>query len=302
VIQAPEIDDRVPLPHPPPHDRELQGGSSGSLTMQEGVLRVSFFGGRLSGISANGEPPRRERRSQGFLRRSAPETAGQDTVTDFLETAFAAWFTGTHTRGIQEHASLGETVAVEHTAVMVDGFPALLFGQRVTITEAMPSNTNEMSVCELPLCSVENVDAIGVAFEGNGFDTAGSGNINGSHSIDVAALRGESQRDLLISGRHVILDLPHGALRISAAARAAELRVPFRLAVVPKAGTATLVLRTVPYLPAPAVIRLPARRTWTVSYLFSPASVPVERIVVTPEIAAETYGFTYVVATSRRNR
>ena len=114
-------------------------------------LRVSFFGGRISGISVNGAPPPRERRAQGFFRRQSLNEPGSPAKTGFLETAFAAWFTGTHTRGIQEHASLGDEIGVENTAVMVEGFPALLFGQQVTITKPIPPDTTELRCIELPL-------------------------------------------------------------------------------------------------------------------------------------------------------
>jgi hypothetical protein len=185
---------------------------------------------------------------------------------------------------------------------MVDGFPALLFGQRVTIAEPLPASTTGVSVLDLPLCSVETLDTIAVALEEDGPIATETDIRDRNHTIPIGVLRAGAHQDFVIAARNVVLGLPDGALRISSGALAAELRIPFRFAVVPKAGAATLVLRTVPYLGAGAAVQLPETRTWTVSYLFSPASIPVDRIAVTPEIAAETYGFTYAVAASRRNR
>lgn len=270
-------DEIPPAPQPEEDGRELQGGISGAFTMQEGPLRARFLGGRLAGFALGQndgpEPPR----AQGFLKRKN----GAVHPIDYLETAFAAWFSGSTERGITEHATLHGGITIETWAIMIERFPGLLFRQEITVPPQPPSDSERLVPYELALLPLPDDRSKALRYR-----------IDGSPRDTDAALIGNDEEEHLVSARHCTVDLPTGSVRISVAAAQPRLIAPIRFVVVPRRQKRWLAIRTVPELATASPQHWPIVRSWSVAYIVSPATVPPEEIALTAKIAARIHAFT----------
>ncbi len=266
---------------------ELQGSVFGTLSIDEPPLQTSFIAGRAAGVRRNMQPGEGEqkgsrsrrdvRRSQGYIRRRTKGGAS----ADYLDTRFAAWFTGDGIRGIKESAVLRDVLEVHTTGIVKDDVPALVLNQLFVVQN--PTVDGEtVSPYEFPLCILIGEDTVSVTCD--------------DHTAGISAARiGE----VMLSGHRLSVDA--GAYRIHLQPGGADDRrgrnfiVPFHLVLFASGDEVVVALRTTPAVdcgerengddPFGAVT------DWTTSYVFSidepPSSVPEESIPFTAREGGE---------------
>lgn len=246
------------------NDKELQGGSSGALTMHDGPFRARFLGGRLASVGGKRDKDEPVARAQGTaLFRPTGGGSSIPTRACYLQTLLSAWFTGVATRGVHENASIDGIISVENEAVMREDVPGLLFGQTFTVAGEPPHDVEWVVPFEIAISPIaDETDILITLITGDSIQSSEIRNWFSTWNTP----RGLPPAERCVYANSVSITTPTETIRISAAVESPETAVPFRFAVVPKKGVPTLTFRTTRTI---LLESWPTERRWTVSYLFS---------------------------------
>jgi hypothetical protein len=148
---APAVSARRHTRYDPFAHRELQGGVTGDMHLENAGVHVVLRAGRVSGISVDPLGPIDLRgRGSGFVQ-SASGGAGVPALTTYLETHTSAWFTSDSERGVHETAELAGVFHIETTVFAPEDHGGVVLNVRVQRIGPPPNGLIRISPIEVAL-------------------------------------------------------------------------------------------------------------------------------------------------------
>ncbi len=210
--------------------RDVQGGITGKLSLDDEETTVHFAAGRFCGLSKKGDRVVPLRRAQGFVQYHAQRRGPVRYRTRYLETETAAWFTARSIRGVRETAVLDGVFHLESTAFVVDASPGLILNFAVTRLDSPPDDLYRLGLLEVPLVTLKEERAV----EASLLDPKGATTPFqlGMRRDDARRTRGAvGPSEEAAVGSAVRLETERGPLTVAAIDPRGEAVVPFCFAV-----------------------------------------------------------------------
>ncbi|MCG8481425.1 MAG: hypothetical protein MI724_20190, partial [Spirochaetales bacterium] len=206
--------------------RDVQGGITGKLSLDDRETTIHFAAGRFCGLSRKADRVVPFRRSQGFVQYRASRRGPVRYRTRYLETETAAWFTAQSTRGIRETAVLDGLFHLESTAFVVDDSPGIILNFAVTRLDSSPGGLHRLSLLEVPLVTMDEGCVVEASLldpkgEATPFRLATGVGVTGRARGDAGPIEEAAV------GSAVRLDIESGPLTVSAIDPRGEAVVPF---------------------------------------------------------------------------